>query len=119
MMLKTSAAAQRRGGNITGFMNFEYGISGKWLQLLKEIAARATRVAIIRELSNPSGLGHLVSSRVQRAIIGRGADPDVFREELDQGAQSWERGKAALRGTQVLVIGRCALARGGRSRNAH
>jgi putative ABC transport system substrate-binding protein len=49
----------RPGGNITGFMNFEYGISGKWLELLKEIAPRVTRVAVIRELTNPAGLGQL------------------------------------------------------------
>jgi len=47
----------RPGGNITGFMNFEYGISAKWLELLKEIAPRVTRVAVIRELTSPSGIG--------------------------------------------------------------
>src|SRR5262245_43382908 len=41
----------RPGGNITGFMNFEHGISGKWLELLKEVAPRVTRVAVIRELT--------------------------------------------------------------------
>src|SRR5262249_2402646 len=34
----------RPGGNATGFMNFEYGLSGKWLELLKEIAPNVTRV---------------------------------------------------------------------------
>jgi putative tryptophan/tyrosine transport system substrate-binding protein len=47
----------RPGGNITGFMNFEYGISGKWLELLKEIAPRVTRVAVVRDLT--TGLGQL------------------------------------------------------------
>jgi putative ABC transport system substrate-binding protein len=47
----------RPGGNITGFMNFEYGISAKWLELLKAIAPRVTRVAVIRELTSPSGIG--------------------------------------------------------------
>src|SRR5215813_12323384 len=36
----------RPGGNATGFLLFEYGISGKWLELLKEIAPRVTRVAV-------------------------------------------------------------------------
>jgi putative tryptophan/tyrosine transport system substrate-binding protein len=40
-------------------MNFEHGISGKWLELLKEVAPRVTRVAVIRELNNPTGLGQL------------------------------------------------------------
>ena len=45
----------RPGGNATGFTPFEYGISGKWLELLKEIAPRVTRVAVLRDLT--IGLG--------------------------------------------------------------
>src|SRR5262249_60078279 len=37
------------GGNATGFSQFEYGLSGKWLELLKEIAPHVTRVAVLRE----------------------------------------------------------------------
>jgi putative ABC transport system substrate-binding protein len=39
----------RPGGNATGFMNFEYSIGGKWLELLKEIAPNVTRVAVLRD----------------------------------------------------------------------
>jgi putative tryptophan/tyrosine transport system substrate-binding protein len=39
----------RPGGNITGFMGFEYGFSGKWLELLKQIAPQVTRAAVIRD----------------------------------------------------------------------
>ena len=39
----------RPGGNITGFIAFEYSLSGKWLELLKEVAPRMTRVAVFRE----------------------------------------------------------------------
>src|SRR6516225_2491180 len=39
----------RPGGNITGFMLFEYGFSGKWLELLKQIAPQTTRAAVIRD----------------------------------------------------------------------
>ena len=45
----------RPGGNATGFTLFEYGISGKWLELLKEIAPRVTRVAVLRDPAIPSG----------------------------------------------------------------
>jgi putative ABC transport system substrate-binding protein len=45
----------RPGGNATGFMNFEYGLSGKWLELLKEIAPNVTRVGIFRDPANLSG----------------------------------------------------------------
>ena len=43
----------RPGGNVTGFMNFEYGASGKWLELLKEVAPTLTRVAVLRDPANP------------------------------------------------------------------
>jgi putative tryptophan/tyrosine transport system substrate-binding protein len=47
----------RPGGNATGFMNFEYSIGGKWLELLKEIAPGMTRVAVHRNPATPSGIG--------------------------------------------------------------
>jgi hypothetical protein len=45
----------RPGGNATGFMSYEYSLSGKWLELLKEIAPRVTRVAVLRDVSTPTG----------------------------------------------------------------
>jgi putative ABC transport system substrate-binding protein len=51
------ATLARPGGNTTGFTVFEYGLSGKWLELLKEIAPRVTRVAMLRDLT--IGLGQL------------------------------------------------------------
>ena len=47
----------RPGGNVTGFTLFEYGISAKWLELLKEIAPRVTRAAVIRDAAIASGNG--------------------------------------------------------------
>jgi ABC-type uncharacterized transport system substrate-binding protein len=44
------------GGNLTGFIQFEYSLSGKWLGLLKEMAPQVTRVAVLRE-PGPAGLG--------------------------------------------------------------
>jgi putative ABC transport system substrate-binding protein len=44
----------RPGGNVTGFMNLEYGTGGKWLDLLKEIAPTVTRAAVLRDPANPS-----------------------------------------------------------------
>ena len=46
----------RPGGNATGFMNFEYGMGIKWLELLKEIAPGVTRVAVLRDTTNPTGI---------------------------------------------------------------
>ena len=44
----------RPGGNVTGFMIYEYGMGGKWLELLKEIAPNVTRVAVLRDPASPS-----------------------------------------------------------------
>ena len=47
----------RPGGNLTGFTTYEFGISGKWLELLKEVAPRVTRAAVVRDPTNPAGVG--------------------------------------------------------------
>jgi putative ABC transport system substrate-binding protein len=49
----------RPGGNVTGFTQFEYSLAGKWLELLKEIAPRATRVAVVRDPTRGPGIGQL------------------------------------------------------------
>jgi putative ABC transport system substrate-binding protein len=69
----------RPGGNTTGFSAVEYGESGKLLGLLKEIAPRVTRVAVIRDPTTPSGTGFLgaiqtvaASSGIDVRLIGSG-----------------------------------------------
>ena len=47
----------RPGGNATGFLQFEYSLSAKWLELLKEIAPRLTRAAVVRDPALTSGIG--------------------------------------------------------------
>jgi putative ABC transport system substrate-binding protein len=49
------ASLARPGGNVTGFMNIEFGLSGKWLELLKQIAPRVTRVAVLRDATLGGG----------------------------------------------------------------
>jgi len=51
------ASLAQPGGNATGFLNLEYGMTGKWLELLKQMAPRVTRVAVIRDPTARSGLG--------------------------------------------------------------
>src|SRR5262249_30708567 len=51
------ASLSRPGGNATGFMVYEFGISGKWLELLKEIAPGVKRVAVLRDSAIASGVG--------------------------------------------------------------
>ena len=51
------ARLARPGGNVTGFSAFEYSLSGKWLELLKEIAPNLTRIAILRDPAIAAGIG--------------------------------------------------------------
>src|SRR3974390_2528032 len=51
------ARLSRPGGNATGFLQFEYSLSGKWLELLKQIAPGVTRVAILRDPAITAGIG--------------------------------------------------------------
>ena len=59
----------RPGGNATGFM-FEFGISGKWLGLLKEIAPRVSRAAIIRDPTIPHGMGQFGAIQAVAPSLG-------------------------------------------------
>jgi len=52
-----AASLARPGGSATGFSLFEFSLSGKWLGLLKQIAPRVTRVAVMRDPLNPNGTG--------------------------------------------------------------
>ena len=51
----------RPGGNVTGFMQFEYSFSGKWLELLKQIAPQVTRAAVLRNSDNRAGTGEFAA----------------------------------------------------------
>jgi putative ABC transport system substrate-binding protein len=55
------ASLARPGGNATGFTTSEYSISGKWLELLKEIAPGVTRAAVLRDPTIPAGIGQFAS----------------------------------------------------------
>ncbi len=62
----------RPGRNTTGFMNFEYSLSGKWLELLKQIAPSLTRVGVLRNPANPAGIGQF--SAIQGAAQSLGVE---------------------------------------------
>jgi putative tryptophan/tyrosine transport system substrate-binding protein len=49
----------RPGGNTTGFTNFEYSMSGKWIELLRQIAPRVTQAAVLRDPTSAAGIGQL------------------------------------------------------------
>ena len=79
------------GGNATGFMNFEYSISGKWLELLKEIAPRITRVAVLRDAAIAAGSGQLGAIQSAATQLGVELRPVGMRD-----AGEIERGLAAF-----------------------
>jgi putative tryptophan/tyrosine transport system substrate-binding protein len=73
----------RPGGNATGFLLFEYGISGKWLELLKEIAPRVTRAAILRDLTIAAGSGQLGAIQSVAPSFGVELSPFGVRDAGD------------------------------------
>jgi putative ABC transport system substrate-binding protein len=70
----------RPGGNVTGFTNFEFGISGKWLELLKQIAPGVTRVAVLRDPAIAAGVGQLGALQGAAASFGLEVSPVGVRD---------------------------------------
>ena len=60
----------RPGGNTTGFTQFEYSLSGKWLELLKEIAPRVTRAAVIRDPTRGPGVAQFAAIQTAAQSLG-------------------------------------------------
>jgi putative ABC transport system substrate-binding protein len=83
----------RPGGNITGFMIFEYSLSGKWLELLKEIAPRVTRAAVLRDSTNPAGVAQFGAIRAASSSLGVDVSPINVREasEIERGVAAFAR----------------------------
>jgi putative tryptophan/tyrosine transport system substrate-binding protein len=77
----------RPGGNATGFAMFpEYGVSAKWLELLKQLVPSVTRVGVLRDPSNPSGIGLMAAMqgvapglRVELNPVGVRDAPEIER----------------------------------------
>jgi putative tryptophan/tyrosine transport system substrate-binding protein len=60
----------RPGGNATGFLQFEYSLSGKWPELLKQIAPSVTRVAVLRDPNITSGIGQFAVIEATAPSLG-------------------------------------------------
>jgi putative ABC transport system substrate-binding protein len=83
----------RPGGNTTGFTLFEYGISGKWLELLKEIAPGVTRVAVLRDPAIASGSGQLGAIQSVAPSLGVELSPINVRDagEIERAVAAFAR----------------------------
>jgi putative ABC transport system substrate-binding protein len=84
---------ERPGGNATGFMLFEYSMSAKWLELLKQIASRVTRAVILRDPSDPAGIGQFSAIQIAAPSFGIEVHPIDVRDPTEI-----ERGIAAIGG---------------------
>ena len=83
----------RPGGNTTGFIFFEYGLSGKWIELLKEIAPRVTRAAIFRDTTIAAGSGQLGAIQSVAPSLGVELNPLGVRDvgEIERAIVSFAR----------------------------
>ena len=83
----------RPGGNATGFMNYEYSLSGKWLELLKQIAPGMTRVAVLRNAATASGPGQFAAIQAVAPSLGVEANPVNVRDagEIERGVATFAR----------------------------
>jgi putative ABC transport system substrate-binding protein len=87
------ASLEHPGGNATGFMLFEYSMSGKWLELLKQIAPRVTRAVILRDPSDPAGIGMFSAMQIAAPSFGIEVRPVDVRDPVEI-----ERGIVAIAG---------------------
>jgi putative tryptophan/tyrosine transport system substrate-binding protein len=87
------ASLARPGGNATGFTMFEYGMSGKWLELLKEIAPTLTRVAVVRDPAIPSGIGQFAAVQAVAPSLGVELSPVDARDapEIERAVTAFGR----------------------------
>jgi putative ABC transport system substrate-binding protein len=83
----------RPGGNATGFIAVEYGIGGKWLELLKEIAPTVRRAAVIRDPAITAGIGMFTAIQSAAPSLGVEASPVNIRDpgEIDRTIAAFAR----------------------------
>ena len=81
----------RPGGNATGFMLFEYDMSGKWLELLKEIAPGVGRAAVLRDPAMIAGVGQFAAIQSVAPSLGVDLRPMDVRDaaEIERGVASF------------------------------
>jgi len=101
----------RPGGNATGFIQFEYGISGKWLELLKQIAPGVTRAAILRDPAISAGIGQFGAIQAVAPSLGVEASPINVRaaDEIERAVADFARapnGGLIITGSALAIVHR-------------
>jgi putative tryptophan/tyrosine transport system substrate-binding protein len=110
------------GGNITGFLNFEYSMSGKWAELLKQVAPNVTRALVFRDPSTAAGIGQFGAIRSVAQPLGIELTPLNVRDtdEIERNVAEFARsenggiivtpgGAAAHRGLIISLAARYKL----------
>jgi putative ABC transport system substrate-binding protein len=116
------ASLAHPGGNATGFSVFEFGISAKWLELLKEIAPRVTRVAVIRDPTAVTQMGQVGAIQSVASSFGVELYPVEPRDagEIERAvmafARSGESGLIVLSGARSLAHRELIIALAARER---
>jgi len=105
----------RPAGNATGFTIFEYGLGGKWLELLKEIAPGVTRAAVLRDPAVASGIGQFGAIQALAPSLGMELTPVDARDagEIERAVTAFARalnGGLVVTGSAAAVIHRELLA---------
>jgi putative tryptophan/tyrosine transport system substrate-binding protein len=100
----------RPGGNATGFMEFEYSLSGKWLELLKQIAPNVMRTAVLRDPTIGSGIGQFAVIQAVAPSFGVELSPVNVRDAdaIDRAAAAFAR---TANGGLIMLASGLAVAR--------
>ena len=103
------ASLARPGGNATGFTIIEYGFSGKWLELLKEIASRITRTAVIRDPTSAFQMGQMGAIQSVAPSLGVELRPVEARDagEIERAVTAFAR---SGHGGLIVLSGNASLA---------
>jgi putative ABC transport system substrate-binding protein len=106
----------RPGGNTTGFTQFEYGMSGKWVQLLKDISPSVTRAGVLRDVSLAFGTGEFAAIQAVAPSLAVEVTPLGLRDaaEIERGIGTFARtpngglivttGAMAIRNRQLITM---------------
>jgi ABC-type uncharacterized transport system substrate-binding protein len=98
----------RPGGNTTGFIQFEYSLAGKWMELLKEVAPGTTRVAVLREPGVPTAaVGQWTMIQAVAQSLGAESKPIELRDanEIERAVTAFARPNAGL----IVVVSAASL----------
>jgi putative ABC transport system substrate-binding protein len=98
------------GGNITGFSNFEYSMSGKWAELLKQMAPHVTRAVVFRDPTSAAGIGEFAAVRSVAQSLNVELTPLDVRDtvEIERAVTEFARGS---NGGMIVTAGGTAARR--------